>query len=417
MDKILVTGGNQLSGEIRIGGAKNAVLPIMAATVIHPGVFKITNVPNLRDTRTMMELLRIIGARVDYSNHTMEIDSTSCNNPVAPYELVKTMRASFDILGALLSRFEYAEVSMPGGCAWGPRPVNFHIEALKKLGADIKLDRGNIIASGKLTGDDIEFEFPSVGATKNVLMAAVKARGKTTIRNAAREPEIDSLIDFLNALGAEISGKGTRTLVIEGVIFLKNELEFEIIPDRIEAGTFLIAVALAGGEANLIDVNPNHLTAVIAKLKEAGAEIIPTGNRLKISAPQKINAVDVTTAPYPGFPTDLQAQWMALMTNCTGSSTIIDEVYFDRFTHIAELIRFGAKIKLVKNVATITGVNTLVGAPVMSTDIRASASLILASLAATGVSEISRVYHIDRGYENIEIKFQNLGADIRRIST
>jgi len=306
---------------------------------------------------------------------------------------------------------------MPGGCAWGPRPVNFHIEALKKLGADIKLDRGNIIASGKLTGDDIEFEFPSVGATKNVLMAAVKARGKTTIRNAAREPEIDSLIDFLNALGAEISGKGTRTLVIEGVIFLKNELEFEIIPDRIEAGTFLIAVALAGGEANLIDVNPNHLTAVIAKLKEAGAEIIPTGNRLKISAPQKINAVDVTTAPYPGFPTDLQAQWMALMTNCTGSSTIIDEVYFDRFTHIAELIRFGAKIKLVKNVATITGVNTLVGAPVMSTDIRASASLILASLAATGVSEISRVYHIDRGYENIEIKFQNLGADIRRIST
>ncbi|NQU67643.1 MAG: UDP-N-acetylglucosamine 1-carboxyvinyltransferase [Candidatus Marinimicrobia bacterium] len=416
MDKIIIRGGKPLFGEVNIGGAKNAVLPIMAATVISPGHYNLTNVPNLRDTRTMAELLRVIGAKVEYNNHKMEIDSTTCNNPVAPYDLVKTMRASFDILGALISRFGYAEVSMPGGCAWGPRPVNYHIDALKKLGAHLNLDHGNIIASGKLTGNEIKFKFPSVGATKNALMAAVKANGKTIIRNAAREPEIDTLVDFLNLLGAVITGKSTSTLMIEGVNALDDNLDFEIIPDRIEAGTFLIAAALIGGEITLTGVNPNHLSAVINKLKASGTEVIIFENKIKVCASKEIKAVDMTTAPYPEFPTDLQAQWMALMTKCTSSVTIIDEVYFDRFTHVAELSRLGANIKLERNVATVTGIDTLIGAPVMSTDIRASASLILACLAADGESEISRVYHIDRGYENIEKKFQKLGADINRIS-
>lgn len=415
MDKIIVRGGNPLSGEVEIGGAKNAVLPIMAATVITPGHFTLRNVPDLKDTRTMTELLKIIGAKVEYYDHVLRIDSTTCNNPIAPYNLVKTMRASFDILGALISRFGHAEVSMPGGCAWGPRPVNYHIDALKTLGAKINLEQGNIVATGKLKGNLIEFEFPSVGATKNAVMAAVKAEGTTKISNVAREPEIDSLVDFLNQLGAQISGKGSSTLTIKGVDSLNDNLEFDIIPDRIEAGTFLIATALNGGEVKLKNVIPGHISSVVEKLRLSGSELVIHENDIKIVSPDKIKNVDVTTGPYPGFPTDLQAQWMALMTKCVSSATIIDTVYFDRFTHVAELSRLGAMISLEKNVAKVTGVKRLIGAPVMSTDIRASASLILACLASEGESEISRVYHIDRGYENIEGKFRKLGADIVRI--
>ncbi|MBT3250268.1 MAG: UDP-N-acetylglucosamine 1-carboxyvinyltransferase [Candidatus Marinimicrobia bacterium] len=416
MDKLFVNGGIPLSGSVEISGAKNAVLPIMAATVISPGEYILRNVPNLRDTRTMARLLEIIGAKVSHSKNIMEIDTRSCDNPVAPYELVKTMRASFDILGALISRFDYAEVSLPGGCAWGPRPVNFHLDALRKLGAKVDLNRGNIIASGKLVGTDIKFEFPSVGATKNAITASVKAKGKTVISNAAREPEIDSLIDFLQLLGADIHGKGTRVITVNGKKDFVPGCEFTIIPDRIEAGTFLIAAGMIGGNITLENVNPGHLAEVIAKLRATGATINYTNDSIHITGSKKLKPIDITTAPYPGFPTDLQAQWMAMMTIAKGNCAIVDEIYHDRFTHIAELTRFGAQISLTSNRAQVTGVSALKGAPVMSTDIRASASLLIGALAAEGKSEISRVYHIDRGYEKIEEKFIGLGCDVTRVN-
>ena len=416
MDKIVVIGGNQLNGKIKIGGAKNAVLPIMTACIIAPGKYKLTNVPDLRDTRTMSELLRRIGANVSYENHTLYVDTENCNTPKAPYDLVKTMRASFYVLGPLLSRFGLSKVSLPGGCAWGPRPVDYHIKAFKEMGAKIELDSGYIIAKGKLTGCEINFENVSVGATGNVLMGAVTAEGKTTICNAAREPEITLLCEFLILMGAKISGLNSDTLIIEGVKVLTPLNEFEIVPDRIEAGTFLIATAMCGGKIELIDANSNHLQIVLTLLEQTGAEIkIVDGNILLFSTGDII-PVDMTTAPFPGFPTDLQAQWMALMALANGNSTIIDEVYTDRFTHISELARLGAKINLEKNRASITGLSYLKGAPIMSTDIRASASLIIAALAANGKSEISRIYHIDRGYEKIEEKFRSLGAEIWRES-
>ncbi len=414
MDKIIINGGNPLEGHVQISGAKNAVLPVMAACIMAPGEYILNNVPSLRDTRTMAKLLESIGAKVEHSGSRMTIDTRHCNNPVAPYEIVKTMRASFDILGALISRFNRAEVSLPGGCAWGPRPVNYHLTALEKLGIHIDLDQGNILAQGKLSGAEIDFEFPSVGATKNALMAAVTAKGESVIRNVAREPEIDTLVDFLTKMGAKIDGKGTSELRVIGVDSLHGDFEFDIIPDRIEAGTFLIGVALAGGAVTLHRIIPRHLSIVISKLRDTGADVVIEGDSIRITAPQTIRSVNVTTAPYPGFPTDLQAQWMALMSKGNKTAVIIDEIYHDRFTHVAELGRLGAKITLDKNVAAVEGVKELFGAPVMSTDIRASASLILAAIAAKGRSEISRVYHIDRGYENIENKFRNLGVDIRR---
>ena len=415
MDKIIIRGNNPLSGTINISGAKNAVLPVMAATLLAPGQYTIHKVPDLRDTRTMMKLLNIIGATTTYEGGSLIIDSSLANNPEAPYDLVKTMRASFYVLGPLISRFGRVNVSLPGGCAWGPRPVDYHLKGLEKLGAKLNLKGGNILAEAKeLIGSEIYFEFPSVGATGNIAMAAVKAKGVTKLYNCAKEPEIIQLCQFLNSMGAKIEGVGTENLIIYGV----NDLypsDIEIIPDRIEAGTFLIAGALLG-KLKINDVIPEHLNKVINKLIDTGCKIETTDNSITVFPSKKIKSVDMTTAVYPGFPTDLQAQWVALMSLADGSSVVTDTVYHDRFSHIPELARLGADIKVEKNTAFIRGRNSLVGAPVMSTDIRASASLIVAALAANGKTDISRVYHIDRGYERIESKFKNVGADIKRIS-
>ena len=415
MDKIIIRGNNPLSGTINISGAKNAVLPVMAATLLAPGQYTIHKVPDLRDTRTMMKLLNIIGATTTYEGGSLIIDSSLANNPEAPYDLVKTMRASFYVLGPLISRFGRVNVSLPGGCAWGPRPVDYHLKGLEKLGAKLNLKGGNILAEAKeLKGSEIYFEFPSVGATGNIAMAAVKAKGVTKLYNCAKEPEIIQLCQFLNSMGAIIEGVGTENLTIHGV----NELhpsDIEIIPDRIEAGTFLIAGALLG-KLKINDVIPEHLNKVINKLIDTGCKIETTDNSITVFPSKKIKSVDMTTAVYPGFPTDLQAQWVALMSLSDGTSVVTDTVYHDRFSHIPELARLGADIKVEKNTAFIRGRNSLVGAPVMSTDIRASASLIVAALAANGKTEISRIYHIDRGYEKIESKFKNVGADIKRIS-
>ena len=413
MAKIIINGGKTLSGEVKISGAKNAVLPIMSATLMCPGKFTIHNVPDLRDTRTMIQLLEITGAKTSFNNGSVTIDSTGVNNPEAPYELVKTMRASFYVLGPLISRFGKVQVSLPGGCAWGPRPVDYHLKGLKRLGAKIDLEGGNILAEAKeLKGDDIHFEFPSVGATGNLVMASVRAKGTTRLFNCAKEPEITQLCEFLISMGADINGVGTDTLIISGVKEL-NQADITVIPDRIEAGTFLMAGAL-NGKIKVKNVIPSHLEKVTNKLIEAGCTIKIKDSSISISPPTKINSIDMTTAVYPGFPTDLQAQWVALMSLSESSAIVTDTVYHDRFSHIPELARLGANIKVEKNTAFIRGVNQLVGAPVMSTDIRASAALFIAALAAKGNTEISRVYHIDRGYEKIEQKFLELGADIIR---
>ena len=413
MDKILIEGQKPLSGSVMISGAKNAVLPIMTAALMAEGKSTLTRVPDLRDTRTMIRLMEIVGATCSFKDGRLEINSSTVNNPEAPYDLVKTMRASFYVLGPLLARFGVVKVSLPGGCAWGPRPVDFHLKGLEKLGAKITLESGYIIAEAKrLKGADISFEFPSVGATGNIAMAAVTAEGTTIIENAAREPEIVQLCEYLNAMGGCIGGIGTTRLTIDGVDEL-HPADIDVIPDRIETGTFLTAGALSG-EITLNGVNPQHLDAVLLKLKEAGCNVSTTSNSITIAPAETIQAVDMTTAVYPGFPTDLQAQWVALMSLAKGSSMITDTVYHDRFSHVPELNRFGANIKVDNNTAFVRGVDELVGAPVMSTDIRASASLIVAGLAAKGITEVSRVYHIDRGYEQIEEKFRSLGANIWR---
>jgi UDP-N-acetylglucosamine 1-carboxyvinyltransferase len=413
MDKIFIEGQKTLSGSVQISGAKNAVLPIMTAALMAEGRSVVTRVPDLRDTRTMIRLLEIVGAICSFENGRLVIDGSTVNNPEAPYDLVKTMRASFYVLGPLLARFGVVKVSLPGGCAWGPRPVDFHLKGLEKLGAKITLESGYIIAEAKrLQGTKISFEFPSVGATGNIAMAAATAEGTTIIENAAREPEIVQLCEYLNTMGACIRGIGTTRLTIDGVETLRSA-DIDVIPDRIEAGTFLTAGALLG-EITLNGVIPEHLDSVILHFKEAGCNVSTTSNSVTIAQADKIQPVDMTTAVYPGFPTDLQAQWVALMTLAKGSSMITDTVYHDRFSHVPELNRFGANIKVENNTAFVRGVDALVGAPVMSTDIRASASLIVAGLAAKGRTEISRVYHIDRGYEQIEEKFRALGANIWR---
>ena len=416
MDKIFIEGQKTLSGSVQISGAKNAVLPIMTAALMAEGRSVITRVPDLRDTRTMIRLMEIVGATCSFENGRLVIDGSTVNNPEAPYDLVKTMRASFYVLGPLLARFGVVKVSLPGGCAWGPRPVDYHLKGLEKLGAKITLESGYIIAEAKrLQGTKINFEFPSVGATGNIAMAAVTAEGTTIIENAAREPEIVQLCEYLNTMGACIRGIGTTKLTIDGVETLRSA-DIDVIPDRIEAGTFLAAGALLG-EITLNGVIPEHLDSVILNFKEAGCNVSTTSNSVTIAQADKIQPVDITTAVYPGFPTDLQAQWVALMTLAKGSSMITDTVYHDRFSHVPELNRFGANIKVENNTAFVRGVDALVGAPVMSTDIRASASLIVAGLAAKGSTEVSRVYHIDRGYEQIEEKFRSLGANIWRKNT
>jgi len=414
MDKLVVVGGHRLKGSVRISGSKNAVLPMMASTLLAEGEYTVQNVPVLRDVHTMVHLLQSIGAKVEFQDHVLKMDTTSCSSFEAPYNLVKTMRASIYVLGPLVGRFGYGKVSLPGGCAWGPRPVNLHIEGLKKLGAQITIENGYIVAKAKrLKGTTIFFDIPSVGATGNLLMAAVLAKGTTVIANAAKEPEIVSLAQFLQSMGASIDGMGTNRLEIQGVDNL-HPASATVIPDRIEAGTFLVAGHITGGDVLLEGVHPDHLAALLDKLKESGAEIEEGRDFIRIQSPGEITPVNVTTDVYPGFPTDMQAQWMALMSVAKGTSRVTDTVFLDRFTHVAELQRFGADITLDHNVAVIKGIPRLLGAPVMSTDLRASASLILAGLVARGRSDISRVYHIDRGYERIEEKLKTLGAEIWR---
>ena len=415
MDKFVVNGGNQISGTVDISGAKNAVLPLMTAALLVDGKTTINSVPDLRDTRTMIRLLEIIGANVAFKNNSLSIDASDVNNLEAPYDLVKTMRASFYVLGPLLARFGEVRVSLPGGCAWGPRPVDFHLKGLEQLGAKISLESGYILAKAEyLKGNKISFDFPSVGATGNILMASVLARGETQIENAAKEPEIVQLCEMLNQMGANIIGIGTDKITVNGVDKL-HPVDIDVIPDRIEAGTYLIAGATMG-DITLNNCNPKHLNDVINKLKLSGANITSTENSVSIQKIDTIKAVDLTTEVYPGFPTDLQAQWMVFMSIAKGKSIIIDTVYHDRFTHIPELNRLGADIQLTDNKAVVNGVNKLKGAQVMSTDIRASAALILGAIIAEGKTEISRVYHIDRGYDSIEKKFRNLGVDISRVN-
>jgi UDP-N-acetylglucosamine 1-carboxyvinyltransferase len=415
MDKILVEGGPRLEGKVRISGAKNAALPIMAATLLAPGVHNLKNAPSLVDVRTMGKMLGVLGADVNHHDHSLTIDTKNCNEHEAPYELVKQMRASICVLGPLLARHGRARVSLPGGCAWGPRPVDFHVKAMKDLGADVKLEHGYVVAEcRRLKGATIHFDIPSVGATENAMAAASLAKGRTVIENAAREPEIGALASFLRATGARITGDGTDTIVIEGV----DELfaaDFEIIPDRIEAGTFMVAAAITGGDVLITGIRKEHCAAVIMKLRETGAEITEEGADLRVKGPMWGRAVNVTTAPYPGFPTDMQAQFMALMTIADGTSVITDTIYADRFAHVPELNRLGADVSADRNVAIVSGVKKLSGAKVMATDLRASAALILAGLVAEGETEVSRVYHIDRGYESIEKKLAGLGAKIQRV--
>ena len=413
MDKIVVHGDRPLSGAVKISGAKNAVLPVMAATLLTPGKYSIENVPDLRDTRTMMKLLNIIGAKTIFDKGSLTIDSSTVNNPEAPYDLVKTMRASFYVMGPLLGRFGEARVSLPGGCAWGPRPVDYHLRGFEKLGAKITLKDGYIMAKAKkLKGADINFEIASVGATANIAMAAVLAEGTTRIINAAAEPHIVQLCETLNSMGAEIEGIGSNNLIIHGVNSLNN-FEVSIISDMIEAGTFLMAGASLG-DITIDKVDPSHLSIVLDKLNQAGCELSLTKDSITIKKCENIKPVDMSTDVHPGFPTDLQARWIALMSIANGASKITDNIYHDRFSHVPELNRLGAEITTDKNSAFVKGVNQLRGAQVMSTDIRASASLVIAGLIAKGRTDISRIYHIDRGYECIEEKFQSLGAKIYR---
>jgi len=416
MDKFIIHGGKVLAGSVSISGAKNAALAFMPATLLAGGTYHFTNTPRLRDVITMSRMLQSMGLQIEQKDHTLTIDSTRVTSYEAAYEHVKKMRASLYVLGPLISRYGYAKVSLPGGCAWGPRPVNLHIESIRKLGAEITLDAGYIVAkANRLVGAKIAFDVSSVGATGNVMMAAVLAKGQTVIENAAIEPEITALAQLLVKMGAKIHGIGTNRLEIEGVDELHPTNEI-MIPDRIEAGTFLIAAALAGGRVRVERCYPDHLTTVLAKLEEAGAQLFVSEDTIEVVAPERINPVDVTTAIYPGFPTDLQAQWIALMTLAKGTAVIKETIFYDRFKHVPELNRLGASIEVEENVAVVKGVEKLKGAKVMSTDLRGSASLILAGLVAEGTTEVLRVYHIDRGYERIEQKLQALGADIKRVS-
>ena len=416
MDKFIIRGGNKLRGTVTISGAKNAALALMPATLLASGKYSLHNMPELRDISTMSKLLSTMGVDVGQENHVLRLNTFRVNKFEAPYEQVKKMRASIYVLGPLIARYGYARVSLPGGCAWGPRPVNLHIEGIRKLGAKVDIEKGYIIAKAKrLRAAKIAFDVSSVGATGNILMAAVLAKGTTIIENAAMEPEIVALEQFLMKMGARIDGVGTKRLEIEGVDAL-HPVDETMIPDRIEAGTFLIAAALTGGTVRLENCKPTHLAAILTKLEEEGSRIETGDSWIRIKASRVIHPVDVSTATYPGFPTDLQAQWITLMTIARGSTVVTDTIYYDRFKHVPELIRLGADIELQENAAVVKGVKKITGAKVMSTDLRASASLVLAGLVAEGRTEVLRVYHLDRGYERIEKKLQALGASIRRVS-
>jgi UDP-N-acetylglucosamine 1-carboxyvinyltransferase len=416
MDKIQIVGGNKLHGEVKISGAKNAALPLIASSILVKGKTCFNNVPNLMDINSMRLLLEDLGAKCKTSNGYLEVDGSSINKIEAEYDLVRKMRASILVLGPLVARFGHAKVSMPGGCAIGARPVNMHLSGLEALGATISIKHGYIEAkASRLIGNDIYFDIPTVTGTENLMMAAALAKGTSVLRNAAREPEIEALADALNKMGAKISGAGTAIISIEGVKELSS-VDIDIIPDRIETGTFMVAAAATGGDVLIKGCTPEHIGGIISKLKATGAIIEEYDDSIRVIRNEPVQSVDIKTLPYPGFPTDMQAQFMTLMTIANGNSVIHESIFENRFVHANELLRMGADISIsTGNVAMVRGVKQLQAAPVMASDLRASASLVIAGLIAEGTTVISRVYHMDRGYEAIEKKFGNLGADIERI--
>ena len=416
MDKIQITGGNPLHGEVLISGAKNAALPLIAASILVKGKTCFSNVPNLMDINSIRLLLEDLGATCQMSAGHLEVDGSSINKIEAEYDLVRKMRASILVLGPLVARFGHAKVSMPGGCAIGARPVNMHLSGLEALGATISIDHGYIEArADRLVGNDIYFDMPTVTGTENLMMAASLASGTSTLRNAAREPEIVALADALNRMGSRISGAGTPLITIEGVKDLYST-DIKIIPDRIETGTFMVAAAATGGDILIKDCEPDHVGGIINKLKATGTIVETARDTIRVIRKTPLKSVDIKTLPYPGFPTDMQAQFMTLMTIAEGNSMIHESIFENRFMHANELLRMGADITISNgNLAMVRGVKALQAAPVMASDLRASASLVIAGLVAEGTTLISRVYHMDRGYEAIEKKFSLLGATIDRI--
>jgi len=417
MDKLQIRGGVPLEGEVKISGSKNATLPILAGAILASEPVVVGNVPHLKDVTTTIQLLARMGATVTIDERSrIEVDGSSIKDTTAPYELVKTMRASILVLGPLVARFGKADVSLPGGCAIGARPVNIHVAGLQAMGADITIDGGYIRArAGRLRGARLVLDTVTVTGTENLMMAATLADGETIIENAAREPEVVDLANFLIAMGAKIQGAGTDKIVVQGVEKLHGT-QYEVLPDRIEAGTYLLAGAITRGHVRLKNTRPDHLDAVLAKLTEAGAKVASGDTWIEVDMRGKRpRAVDVRTAPYPAFPTDMQAQFAALNTVADGVGTVIETIFENRFMHMLEMRRLGAEIRLEGNTAIIRGVERLTGAPVMATDLRASASLVLAGLVAEGRTDVERIYHIDRGYEAIEEKLAQLGAQIKRV--
>jgi len=415
MKSIIINGGKRLIGEVSISGAKNAALPILAAGLLCAGRHRISNVPRLADVTTLGKILQNMGVSFERNDHDIVIDATGLTNPEAPYDLVRTMRASVLVLGPLVARMGRARVSLPGGCAIGARPINLHLMGLEKLGAKVEIEHGYVVARAKrLRGAHIYFDTVTVTGTENILMAAVLAEGETVLENAAREPEIVDLANALAGMGAKIEGAGTDIIRVQGVENLRP-LNHAVMPDRIETGTFVIAAAITGGSVLIKNCFPGHLDAVLAKVSEAGADITIKNGSLLVTGSREIKPVNVKTLEYPGFPTDMQAQFMSLMTLAGGTSVINETIFENRFTHVAELRRMGADIETDGRTAIVKGVPKLSAAPVMATDLRASASLILAGLAAEGQTVISRIYHLDRGYDSIEQKLSALGADIKRV--
>jgi UDP-N-acetylglucosamine 1-carboxyvinyltransferase len=419
MDRIRIVGGARLSGTVQVSGAKNAALPVLISSLLNDQECKFERVPNLQDIKTTLALLEHMGAKVqaDPAHNRVSIDAGSVNTQEAPYDLVRKMRASVVVLGPLLARFGYAKVSLPGGCAIGARPIDLHLKGLERLGAEIELDQGYVIAKAKnkrLVGNRVRFEFPSVGATENVMMAAALARGESVLENCAREPEIVDLADALNAMGAEISGAGTETITIQGKDSL-HSAQHTIMADRIEAGTYLAASLATRGDVTVLGLDPNHLEAVLVKFEAAGAQVERGDQKIRLKMDQRSIAQDIKTLPFPGFPTDMQAQWLVAMIGAQGTSVVTETIFENRFMHVPELCRLGADITIRGNTAVVKGVDVLRGAPLMATDLRASASLVIGGLIAQGETCVSRIYHLDRGYEGMESKLKALGAQIERV--
>jgi len=415
-EKLIISGGNRLQGTVRIDGAKNSALSIMAATLLTKDVCILRNIPRLTDVDIMADVIRKLGVKVEWEeDNNLYIDSDNFNNYEAPYELVKMMRASILVMGPLLARLKRAKISLPGGCAIGARPVDYHLKGFEALGAQVEVEKGYIEAKvNTLKGDEIYLDFPSLGATENIMMAACLAEGITTIENAAKDPEVVELGRFLNKMGVKVEGLGTDLIKIEGVKELHG-IDYAIIPDRIEAGTYMIAAAIIGGDVLIENVDPLLLKPLVVKLEEAGVWIELKENLIKVTGPKRIKAVDIKTLPFPGFPTDMQPQFMALSCIAKGTSVITETVFENRFVHIGDLIRMGADIKVEGHSAIIKGVKELSAAPVMASDLRGGAALILAGLVAEGTTELSRIYHLDRGYVKLDEKLNSLGADIKRV--